>query len=151
MQHPNRIEVASQKNNMLNVFWFLFDFESLVWSEEKKIWLSNNVICNVNTWNSAVASCLSMEAVDCVSLIKERKTTIKQSTLYGSFMSAKAGKERTGRLCHLTGKLWYTCIRVGVEEGGGVEELKCGIQEEHESPCVSPTKFMLPKTQIMTH
>lgn len=46
---------------------------------------------------------------------------------------------------------WYTCIRVGVEEGGGVEELKCGIQEEHESLCVSPTKFMLPKTQIMTH
>lgn len=44
------------------------------------------------------------------------------------------------------------CIRVGVEEGGGgVEELKCGIQEEHESLCVSPTKFMLPKKQIMTH
>lgn len=36
-------------------------------------------------------------------------------------------------------------------KGGCVEELKCGIQEEHESPCVSPTKFMLPKTQIMTH
>lgn len=56
------------------------------------------------------------EAVDCDSLIKERKTTIK-STLYGSFMSTKAGKERTGRLCHLGGKLWY--VRVGVEEGGG--------------------------------
>lgn len=39
----------------------------------------------------------------------------------------------------------------GRGRGGGVEELKCGIQEEHESLCVSPTKFMLPKTQIMTH
>lgn len=35
--------------------------------------------------------------------------------------------------------------------GGSVEELKCRIQEEHESLCVSPTKFMLPKKQIMTH
>lgn len=42
-------------------------------------------------------------------------------------------------------------LGLGWKVGGGVEELKCGIQEEHESPCVSPTKFMLPKTRIMTH
>lgn len=47
----------------------------------------------------------------------------------------------------------FDILGLGWRKGGGVfvEELKCGIQEEHESLCVSPTKLMLPKTQIMTH
>lgn len=107
----------------------MFDFELLVWFEEKKIWLLNNVICNVNIWNSVVVFCLSMEVVDCVFFIKERKIIIKLRILYGSFMFVKVGKEWIGRFCYFRGKFWYMCIRVGVEEGGGgcVEEFKCGI------------------------
>lgn len=51
-------------------------------------------------------------------LLKKEKPQLNRAHCMG-VLSAKAGKERTGRLCHLRGKLWYTCIRVWVEEGGG--------------------------------
>lgn len=42
-------------------------------------------------------------------------------------------------------------LELGWKGGGGVEEFKCGIQEEYELLCVLLIKFMFFKIQIMIY
>lgn len=80
-------------------------------------------------------------------LLKKEKPQLNRAHCMGVLFLPRQVRSELEGFVILEESFDIRVLELGWKEGGVWKNSK----EEHESLCVSPTKFMLPKTQIMTH